>query len=117
MRRPTCVALGIALTCGLLPAVDLAGAGGLTESLQSERMKVVEVNATHGQIVCVHGNPEGRIVHRVAGGVPVIGEAGQKLGLGSLNPGDIIKAHVRDGQMRQILILRRAWAEIGAPEE
>ena len=117
MRRPTGVALTIALTCGLFPAVDLAGAGGLTESLQSERMKVVEVNATHGQIVCVNGNPEKRIVHRVASGVPVIGEAGQKVGLGSLNPGDIIKAHVRDGQTRQIIILRRAWAELGASEE
>ena len=117
MRRPTCVALGIALTCGLFPAVDLAGAGGLTDSLQSERMTVVEVNATHGQIVGVNGNPEKRIVLRAASGVPVISEAGQKVGLGSLNPGDIIKAHVRDGQMRQILILRRAWAEIGAPEE
>ena len=117
MRRATCVAVGIALTCGLFLAVDLAGAGGLTEALQSERMKVVEVNATHGQIVCIHGNPEGRIVHRVASGVAVISEAGQKVGLGSLNPGDTIKAHVRDGQMRQIIILRRAWAEIGAPEE
>ena len=66
MRRPTYVALGIALTCGLFPAVDLAGAGGLTDSLQSERMTVVEVNATHGQIVCVNGNPEKRIVHRAA---------------------------------------------------
>ena len=117
MRRPTGVALGIALTCGLFLAVDPAGAGGLTDSLQAERMTVVEVNATYGQIVCVNGNPEKRIVHRVASGVPVISEVGQKVGLGSLNPGDIIKAHVRDGQMRQIIILRRAWAEIGAPEE
>ena len=117
MRRPTYVALGIALTCGLFPAVDLAGAGGLTDSLQSERLTVVEVNATHGHIVSVDGNPEKRIVHRAASGVPVISEAGQKVGLGSLNPGDIIKAHVRDGQTQQIIILQRAWAEIGAPEE
>ena len=117
MSLPTCVALGIALTCGLFLAVDLAGAGGITESVQSDRMTVVEVNATHGQIVCVNGKPEERIVHRVNSGVSVISEAGQKVGLGSLNPGDIIKAHVRDGQMRQIIILRRAWAEIGAPEE
>ena len=117
MRRPTCVALGIALTCGPFLAVDLSGAGGLTESLQSERLTVIEVNSAHGQIVSVNGKPEERIAHRVASGVPVIGEAGQKVGLGSLNPGDIIKAHVRDGQMRQIIILRRAWAEIGAPEE
>ena len=117
MRGPTYVALAIALMCGLSPAVDLAGAGGLTDSLQSERMKVVEVNATLGQIVCVHGNHEGRIVHRVASGVAVISEAGQKVGLGSLNPGDIIKGDVRDGQMRQIIILRRAWAELGTPEQ
>ena len=117
MRRPTGMALTIALTCGLFPAVDLAGAGGLTDALQSERMTVVEVNAAHGQIVCVNGKPEERVVHRVASGVPVISEAGQKVGLGSLNPGDIIKAHVRDGQMRQIIILRRAWADIGAPEQ
>ena len=117
MRRSTCVALGIALTCGLFPAVDLAGAGDLTDALQSERMTVVEVNAPDGQIVSVNGNPEVRIVHWVASGAPVISEAGQKVGLGSLNPGDIIKAHVRDGQTRQIIILRRAWAEIGAPEE
>ena len=117
MRRPTCVALGIALTCGLFPAVDLAGAGGLTDSLQSERMTVVEVNATHGQIVCVNGNPEKRIVLRAAGGVSVISEAGQKGGLGSLNPGDTIKADVRHGQTREIMILRRAWAETGASEE
>ena len=117
MRQPTGVALGIALTCGLFLAVDLAGAGGLTDSLQSERLMVVEVNVTHGQIVSVNGNPAKRIVHRVANGAPVISEAGQKVGLGALNPGDIIKAHVRDGQTQQIIILRRAWAEIGAPEE
>ena len=117
MRRPTYVALAIALTCGLFLAADLAGAGGLTDRLQSERMKVVEVNATLGQIVCVHGNSEGRIVHRVASGVAVTSEAGQKVGLGSLNPGDTIKGDVRDGEMRQIIILRRAWAELGTPEE
>ena len=33
MKRPTYVALGIALTCGLFPAVHLAGAGGLTDSV------------------------------------------------------------------------------------
>ena len=117
MRRPTGVALGIALTCGLFLAVDLAGAGGLTDSLQSERLTVIEVNATHGQIVSVNGNPAKRIVHRVASGVAVINEAGQKVGLGSLNPGDTIKSDVRDGQMRQIIILRRAWTELGTPEQ
>ena len=36
MRLPTCMALAIMLTWALAPTIDLAGAGGLTESLQSE---------------------------------------------------------------------------------
>ena len=117
MRRRTGVVLAIALTCGLCLAGDRASAGGLTDALQSERLTVIEVNATHGHLVSVNGNPEHRIVHRAARGVLVLSEAGQTVGLGSVHPGDIIKAHVRDGQTQQIIILRRAWAEIGTPEE
>ena len=80
MRLPACMALAIMLTWGLAPAIDLAGAGGLTESLQSERMTVIEVNATAGQIVSINGKPDGRIVHRVASGAPVITEVGQTSG-------------------------------------
>ena len=56
-------------------------------------------------------------MHRVASGAPVITEAGQTVGLGSLRPGDIIKVQLRDGQARQITILRPAWADLGTPEQ
>ena len=109
------IGLGIGVVLGLLGMVDLAVAQNMTESLQTDRMTVVEVNKAAGRIVCLNGEP--RIVaHEVHNGALVVADDGQRADLGFLNVGDVIKAEIRDGRIHKIVVLRRAWAELASPE-
>lgn len=121
MKLSKLIAFPIVSVFGLLFMVDVAvaqyGADSvLSDSLQTDRMTVLEVDRAAGRIVCLNGTPE-RIVHELHNGALVITPEGPRADLRFLNAGDIIKAELRDGRIDTIVILRRASDELASPEQ
>jgi hypothetical protein len=108
--------VGVVLLFGLLGGAEPAVAENLTNAIQTDRMTVMEINRTAGQIVCV--NSRGRVhVHKLTNDAVVVTDEKKTGDLGSLNTGDVIKAELRAGRIQKIVVLRHAWHEAASPEQ
>ena len=86
----------------------------LTDSLAQERFHVVDVDKAAGRLrvkavadVCTDF---------ACHGAEVFDEAGDVSALDKVLPGDIITMEQKDGQVRGITVVRRAYEEYSSPE-
>ena len=98
-----------------LVQAGLASAEGLADAMHTSRIKVVAVNHGARELRSVNGTDEVR-VDRVAQGALVVADGVRRTDLAFVGVGDIVKAELRDGQIFQITVLRRAWLELGNPD-
>jgi hypothetical protein len=112
MRR---IGVGTVLMVGFLLPNDQAIAQDLTAAIQTGRMTVVDINRETRRIVCL--NSLGKVhEHRVTADAKVTTEDKTASDLALLNPGDVVRAELRAGQIQKIVVLRHAWHETASPE-
>lgn len=86
----------------------------LTDALQHERFTVVEVDRAAGRLR-IRASTE--VCSDLACGDAIVQtDEGQTRDLGAINAGDIVAIEERDGQARQIRVVRRVYDEYGSPE-
>lgn len=86
----------------------------LTDALQKNRLTVVAVDKTTGQIrvksdaeMCSDLSCEGTLV---------VTDEGQGQDLGAINAGDIVTMELKNGRPSQIRVVRRVYEEYSSPE-
>lgn len=86
----------------------------LTESLQHDRLTVVEVDKAAGRLrvkseaqVCTDLSCAGTVIRT---------EQGQTQDLAAINAGDIITMRIEDGRPTEIKVVRRVYDEYSSPE-
>jgi hypothetical protein len=119
-RRPAMkplrrIGIGTVLALGLLHPLDRAAGEDLTSAIQTGRMTVVEIDRGTRRIVCM--NSFGRIYeHKVTTEAKVVADDRTTTDLKGLSAGDVIKADIRAGQIRRIVVLRHAWHDTTSQE-
>jgi len=79
-------------------------------------MTVMEINRDARQIVCV--NSQGRFtVHKVTAKAVSSATTRRPPTWRRFSTGDVIKADLRSGQIREIVVLRHAWHEAAGMEQ
>lgn len=86
----------------------------LTESLKHERFQVVDVDKASGRLRVKA--VEDLCTDLSCQGARVVDEAGDACSLDRVFPGDIITMNEKDGRVRDITVVRRAWEEYSSPE-
>ena len=89
-------------------------AQSLTDLIQTSRLTVVAVDKDAGRLrvrddaeMCTDLSCQGSLV---------VTDEESRADLGLINPGDIIKVESKAGRPEKIVVVRRAWNEIGSPE-
>ena len=118
------VGFGVLLLVGLLAPVEGALAqhapgSALTNSIQADRMMVLEVKKDAGQIYCLEADGRLRVVEFQNGPVPlIVRDKVQRADLSLLSAGDVIRVYrAQDGRAHTIMVLRRASEEMASPEQ
>jgi len=86
----------------------------LTDSLKHERFHVVDVDKVAGRLRVKA--VEDVCTDFACHGARVVDEAGDASALDKVLPGDIITMDEKDGQVRGITVVRRAYEEYSSPE-
>jgi c-di-GMP-binding flagellar brake protein YcgR len=86
----------------------------LTDSLKYNRFHVVSVDKAAGTLR-VRGEAEA-CTDISCGGAVVVTDEGTSTDLECLNAGDIIALEQKDGQAKEIRVVRRVWEEYSSPE-
>ena len=89
-------------------------AQSLTDLIQKSRLTVVEVDKKAGRLR-VRDDSE-MSTDLTCHGSLVVTEEESRADLDLINPGDIIKVESKAGRPEKIVVVRRAWNEIGSPE-
>lgn len=86
----------------------------LTDSLQRDRLTVVEVDTATGRLR-VKSDAD-LCTDLTCRGTLVVTDEGQDRDLARLNPGDIITLEMTEGQPTRVRVVRRVWDEYSSPE-
>ena len=86
----------------------------LTDALQKNRLTVVAVDKTTGQI---RVNSDAEMCSDLScEGTLVVTDEGQGQDLGAINAGDIVTMELKNGRPSQIRVVRRVYDEYSSPE-
>jgi hypothetical protein len=86
----------------------------LTDSLKHNRYSVVSVDAVAGRLR-VRSEVEA-CTDFACGEADIVTDEGRSRDLTEINPGDIITLEHKDGQAREIRVVRRVFDEYSSPE-
>jgi hypothetical protein len=106
------------LSAGTPVAAQHGSDAGLTDSIQRDRLVVLQVDPAAGRLYCLEAGARVRVVEFTKDALPLIVTDGvRRADLSLLIAGDLIKIQRgADGQAHTIVVLRHTSDEIGSPE-